>query len=124
MQLRLFLTGAVALAAVLVLAGVAPAQALTQQEAADQIAERYGVEVLKSEAELVDGKAIILLTVMQGGGNDNAAFQVNTIAVDAKTGEVIPGFRRMETGSLNASGASASTIEDRRPASTRTQPWR
>lgn len=117
MHLIPILGAAVVLSALWTLSG--PALALTQEEAAAQVAERYGVEVLKTDAVLQDGTAIILLTVMQPGGNDNAAFQVNTIAVDAKTGEVIPGFRRLETGSVDSGGASASTIEDRRPSSAR-----
>ena len=98
------------------LAAATPAAALTQEEAAAQIAEQYGVEVLKTDAVLRGNQPIILLTVMQGGGNDNAAFQVNTIAVDAKTGEVIPGFRRMETGRLSSGEAPAATIEERSPS--------
>lgn len=91
--------------------GVSPAAAITQEEAAAQVAEEYGVEVLKTDAVLQGNQPIILLTVMEPGGNDNSAFQVNTIAVDAKTGEVIPGFRRMETGRLSSGQAPAATIE-------------
>lgn len=104
--------------------GIAPAAALTQEEAAEQVAERYGVEVLKTEAILQDNRPIILLTVMQPGGNDNAAFQVNTIGVDAKTGEVIPGFRRLETGSLTSGGAPAANIDERIPFRVEGQPRR
>ncbi|MEX0923193.1 MAG: hypothetical protein WD489_04030 [Rhodovibrionaceae bacterium] len=117
MQRSRSLAGLASLALLIVLSG--PAAAMTQQEAAEKIAEEYGVEVLKTDALLQDGRAVILLTVMQPGSDDNAAFQVNTIAVDAKTGELIPGFRRMETGSVTSNGASASTIENRRPSSAR-----
>lgn len=98
-----------------VLAGLSPAAALTQKEAAEQIAEEYGVEVLKTDATLDGNRPIILLTVMQSGGNDNAAFQVNTIAVDAKSGEVIPGYRRLETGRITTPGAPAAQIDERIP---------
>jgi hypothetical protein len=100
---------------VLIGGGVSSAAALTQEEAAAQIAEEYGVEVLKTDAVLQGDQPIILLTVMEPGGNDNAAFQVNTIAVDAETGEVIPGFRRLETGRIGTSEAPAATIEERSP---------
>lgn len=111
MKLGAVLAG-LALAAA-VTGGVSPAAAVSQEEAAAQIAEDYGVEVLKTDAILRGNQPIILLTVMQPGGNDNAAFQVNTIAVDAKTGEVIPGFRRMETGRLSSGEAPAATIKER-----------
>lgn len=104
--------------------GIAPVAALTQQEAAEQVAEQYGVEVLKTEATLQGDRPIILLTVMQPGGNDNAAFQVNTIAVDADTGEVIPGFRRLETGRVNTGEAPAATIDERVPFRVEGQPRR
>ena len=99
--------------------GISPAAAISQEEAAAKVAEEYGVEVLKTDAVLQGNQPIILLTVMQPGGNDNAAFQVNTIAVDAKTGKVIPGARRLETGRVTTSEAPAAAIEDRSPS----VPW-
>jgi hypothetical protein len=117
MQARRGFAVAAAVAGALMLGSIAPAAALTQKEAAEKVAEEYGVEVLKTDAGLDGNRPIILLTVMQPGGNDNAAFQVNTIAVDAKTGEVIPGYRRMETGSLTSPAAPAANIDERIPFS-------
>lgn len=110
-----FLAAAAVAGSMLIVADLSPAAALTQQEAAEKIAEEYGVEVLKTDATLDGNRAIILLTVMQAGGNDNAAFQVNTIAVDARTGDVIPGYRRLETGRVTTPGAPAAQIDERIP---------
>lgn len=124
MRARFILAAAVLLSGALAGGTLSPAAALTQEEAAEKVAEEYGVEVLKTDATLDGNRPIILLTVMQAGGNDNAAFQVNTIAVDAKTGDVIPGFRRLETGRVTTPGAPAANIDERIPFRVEGQPRR
>lgn len=124
MQARFLFVAAALLAGSLAGGALSPAAALTQEEAAEKVAEEYGVEVLKTDAALDGNRPIILLTVMQPGGNDNAAFQVNTIAVDAKTGEVIPGYRRLETGRVTTPGPPAANIQERIPFRVEGQPRR
>ncbi len=77
-----------ALAAALVAALPFAAQAaMTKEQVAAKIEKEFGVKVLRVTPTTEDGKALFAVTVMSGGGNWNHAFQVNTIAVDAATGE-------------------------------------
>lgn len=71
---------------------------VTQDQAAERIAETYGVEVLKTREGKVDGTAVWLVTVMEPGGNSNSAFRVATLAVDKATGELVPVFRHGASG--------------------------
>ena len=66
--------------------------------AAARIAEVYGVEVLRVQEVTVDGRAAYAITVMNPGGNSNAAFQVNTLLADAATGNLLPVFRHRPAG--------------------------
>lgn len=78
---------------------VSTAQAAVGQDAAAQrIAERYGVEVLKVRAGERDGRKVWLVTVMQPGGNRNNAFQVHLLAVDQETGELVSSFQHGPSG--------------------------
>jgi hypothetical protein len=87
------------LAATVLLGGLSPALAeVGRDEAAQDIAERYGVEVLKVREGEVDGVPAWLVTVMFPGGNFNSAFQVQTLAVDKQSGDLIPAFRHGTSG--------------------------
>ncbi len=90
---------AAALVLVAVLAASGPARAaLTAEQVAQQIAEAYGVRVLKIAPTEIDGRAAFRVTVMKPGGNANDAFRVTTLAVDAETGKLIPQFRHRASG--------------------------
>ncbi len=88
-------------AAVLVAAIGVPSAAdaqVTAGQASRQFAETYGVQVLKVRTGEIGGKRVYLLTVMNPTGDFNEAFQVNTVAVDANTGNLIAGFRHRASG--------------------------
>ncbi|MHA1535932.1 MAG: hypothetical protein ACTSUD_00115 [Alphaproteobacteria bacterium] len=87
------------------------------------VAKKFNVKVLKVAAVTVDGKAAFKVTVMYPGGNFNTAFQVNTLIIDANTGEAISVFRHIASGHISASGGD--TAADRQPVDAlRTTPWR
>jgi hypothetical protein len=87
--------------AILFLAGPAAAQAPGSKAIADRIAKTYGVTVLKTVEKESDGKRVLYVTVMNDGGNSNAAFQVTTLEVDPATGELISQYRTTPTGQLD-----------------------
>ena len=96
---------AVAAAGLLLAAVAAPGAlapgALAQvgaEAAASQIAERFGVEVLKVQPGESDGRKVWLLTVMQPAGSGNASFQVNHLAIDQESGALVPSFRHRTQG--------------------------
>lgn len=87
------------------------------------IEKKFNVKVLKINAVTVDGKSAFKVTVMYPGGNFNTAFQVNTLIVDAGTGETVPVFRHIASGHVSASGGDTQT--NRQPVDAlRTIPWR
>ena len=88
---------AMAMAAAIGVLSAADAQ-VTARQASRQFAESYGVQVLKVRSAEIDGKRVYLLTVMNPKGDFNEAFQVNTVAVDADTGNLIAGFRHRSSG--------------------------
>jgi hypothetical protein len=86
--------GVVALALV-----AAPAHAaMTEKQVAAKVAKDLDVEVLRVRAAKSDGRAVYLVTMMNPGGDFNTAFAVNTVAVDAETGELTPQFRHRPSG--------------------------
>ncbi len=93
----------VALALVVLVAGVpSPADAqITTRQVSRQFAKEYGVQVLKARTGKIDGKRVYLLTIMNPKGNFNEAFQVSTVAVDAKTGRLVSGFRHRADGRVS-----------------------
>ncbi len=88
---------AMAMAAAIGVLSAADAQ-VTARQASRQFAESYGVQVLKVRSAEIDGKLVYLLTVMNPKGDFIEAFQVNTVAVDADTGNLIAGFRHRSSG--------------------------
>lgn len=72
--------------------------AVSEDAAAQRIAERFGVEVLKVRAGERDGRQVWLVTVMQPGGNRNNAFQVHVLAVDQETGDLVSSFQHGSSG--------------------------
>jgi hypothetical protein len=95
------LTGVLAAAALLsaALAFPAPAiAAMTADQVKAKIAKDFGVKVLKVRPGKVDSRKVYLVTMMNRGGDFNEAFQVNTIIVDAETGQLVPRFRHRASG--------------------------
>ncbi len=88
---------AMAMAAAIGVSWAADAQ-VTAPQASRQFAATYGVQVLKVRTTKIDGKRVHVLTVMNPKGDFNEAFQVTTVAVDAKTGNLIAGFRHRRSG--------------------------
>ncbi len=87
------------------------------------IEKKYNVKVLKINAVTVDGKSAFKVTVMYPGGDFNTAFQVNTLIVDANTGEAIPVFRHLASGHVLANGGD--NVTNRQPVDAlRAIPWR
>jgi hypothetical protein len=81
--------------------GSAPRAALaqmTEQQIRDSVEQTYSVQVLKLRAGEIAGKPVFIVTVMNLPGDFNEAFQVSTLAVDAASGKLIPGFRHRPSG--------------------------
>lgn len=86
-----------ALAAALILAVPTVAQAaMTKDQVAAKIEKEFKVKVLRVEPMTEDGKPVFAVTVMGSGGDWNHAFQVNTIAVDAATGQPVVQFGQFD----------------------------
>ena len=93
----------------------APAQdGLTPEAAAQQIATRFGVDVLKVTAAEDDGRPVYILTVMNPGGDSDGAFQVTRLMVDRSTGELVPQFRHEAGGYRLPGGAGPNDAIDGR----------
>lgn len=98
--------------AALAAAMTSPAGAATQEEIKEMLEKRFGVEVLRMRETEVDGRAAIAATVMNRGGNSNAAFQVNTLVVDKETGNLVPQFRHLPSGYSVGGGGPNDPLED------------
>ena len=121
---RLFALAAAA-ASICIIAGGTPQEAhaaMSEQEARASVEREFGVKVLKIGKVELGGKPVYLLTVMSPGGNANAAFQVNRLALDPETGRLVSGFRHLSSGYDNAEGARANEA-DRQPAEALRQRW-
>ncbi|MGF1609766.1 MAG: PepSY domain-containing protein [Kiloniellales bacterium] len=100
------------------------AAAISQDEAAQQIAERFAVEVLDVKAGQIDGQAVWLITVMKPGGNRNDAFQVTRLALDRESGELLPAFRHGTSGYELPERSVQGERIDLRPDALRSGTWR
>lgn len=90
---------ALALAAALgAFCGSAEAGVKSPADIAAGIEKSRGVKVLKLQETRVDGRVAYIVSVMNAGGESNAAFQVERILVDAETGVPILTFRHGPTG--------------------------
>lgn len=100
---------------VLALPGLAAAQdMLTPEAVSEQLTERFGVEVLKIEEVEEAGRRVYVATVMNPGGNSNAAFQVTRLMVDAATGELVSQFRHKAAGYRVPGGSEPQEATDGR----------
>lgn len=82
---------------------------MSEQQLRAGIEKAYGVRVLKMKPAMVAGKQAYLATVMNPGGAFNEAFQVNTLAIDAATGKLLPGFRHKAAGRVENQSPSYGT---------------
>jgi hypothetical protein len=94
--------GACAAAAALFLVGswlsAAAAEQLSADKVSAEITERYHVTVLRVTPTEVDDRAAYAVVAMNPGGDDNGAFRVTTLIVDAETGELVPQFAHRPAG--------------------------
>ncbi len=75
--------------------GAAPAGAvLSADQVKRQVETRYGVKVLRIKPMTEPGRSAFAVTIMNPGGAFNEAFQVNTIVIDAETGQPIIQYRQ------------------------------
>ena len=96
--------------------------AVTEQSVRQNIEKTYDVRVLKLVKGTLDGKAVYFVTVMSAGGNDNAAFQVNRLAVDVETGALVSSFRHHSSGYELPAG-TLDNETDRQPTDVLRQGW-
>ncbi len=99
---------------------VSASAAVTEQAVRQNIEKTYDVKVLKIAKGQLEGKDVYLVTVMTAGGNNNAAFQVNRLAVDPETGKLVSGFRHHASGYEVAPGERDT---DRQPTDVLRQGW-
>jgi len=96
-MVRLIAAAAVLLAtACLGVAGAA--EPLTADKVSADIAERYHVTVLRATPTKIGERAGYAVVVMNPGGDDNGAFRVTTLIVDAETGALVPQFVHRPAG--------------------------
>lgn len=102
-----------------------PVRAAVDAEAARQVVlETFQVEVLATRAAtLPDGRDVWLVKVMRRGGNSNAAFKVDTVAVDRSSGELVLGYRQGPSDDEELTERRTGAIE-KRPDVVRSFTWR
>lgn len=91
-----------ALVAGWMMAAAAALAAMSADEVKTRIEKEYGVQVLKVTPVERDGAKSYAVTVMNPGGDFNTAFMVTTLEVDAETGRLVPQFRHLESGIVDA----------------------
>lgn len=97
---------------------------MSKEEITKAVGEAYGVTVLRVVAGEDDGRAVYLVTFMSPGGNFNEAFQVNSVAVDAETGMLIPQFRHRASGYRLAGAPAYSAVRQAPDAARKGFTWR
>lgn len=91
--------GILAMAAMLTATFAAPASAqLSEDDVKSQLASEFGVEVLKIVPTSGPSGPAYEVTVMNPAGDSNAAFQVNTLLIDRRTGKLLSAFRHLPAG--------------------------
>lgn len=99
------------------------AAVVTADEASARIAAEFKVDVLRVKSDQIEGAAVWLITVMTPGGDSNDAFQINVLAVDKITGDLVPAFRHSVNG-VKPDGGAASSRSDVNPDVLRSRTWR
>ena len=98
--------------------------AVSEAAAVESLEATYGVRAIKVRSGEIEGRKVWLITVMNPGGDSNAAFQVNTLAVDQETGELVPSFRHGTSGYVLPEAARRDDRLGRRPEALRSRTWR
>lgn len=70
----------------------------TAQKLTQEIAQRYGVQVLRADREMLDDKSVYRMVVMNPGGDFNEAFAVHTLVIDPASGELVSQFQHLPAG--------------------------
>lgn len=83
-------TAVVLAAGAFALVAVPATAAMTEAQVKSLVASETGGQILKVEPATVRGQPAFAVKVMNPGGNDNGAFQVFTVLIDAGTGTVLP----------------------------------
>ena len=78
--------------------GAADAAPLTADKVSAAVAERYNVTVLRATPTTIGDRPAYVLAVMNPGGDDNGAFKVTTLIVDAETGALVSQFIHLPAG--------------------------
>ena len=115
---------AMAMLAVATWAPAPVAAAVSSDEAARKVAAEYSVKVLRVRAAVLDNTPVWLITIMMPGSDNNDAFQVNTLAVDQESGELVPAFRHGANGFSPPEGQARGTRLEQRPEAMRSGVWR
>lgn len=84
----------------------------TAQKLTQEIVQRYGVQVLRADREMLDDKPVYRMVVMNPGGDFNEAFAVNTLVVDAASGELVSQFQHAPAGYALASPPDRTPADD------------
>ncbi len=107
--MRGYVSAAVGLGVVLLLALPSAEARMTENEVKSAVEKAYPVQVLQIRDIEVDGRAAYAVTVMTHGGDFDDAFQVNTFIIDADTGKLIPVFRHLDSGYVLPDGGDRDT---------------
>lgn len=78
------------------LAAFAAGAAMTADQIRQQVERESGGKVIKIEPRKYGTLEAFAVTVMNPGGNDNGAFQVYTVIVNAETGTTVPEKRQTQ----------------------------
>ena len=97
--------------------------AMSKRAIQANIEQEYDAKVLKMFIGNDLGRPVYFVRVMFKGGNYNTAFQVNTIVIDAKTGERLPQFRHGPSG-RQLSGAMENSPNKQSTRALRGHVWR
>lgn len=74
------------------------AERLSADTVSTRIAERYHVTVLRATPTTIGDRPAYRVVVMNPGGDDNGAFKVTTLVVDAESGMLVPQFMHRAAG--------------------------
>ena len=81
--------------------GAVPAKAaMTEAQVKSLVENQTGGKILKVNPVTVSGQPAFAVKVMNPGGNDNDAFQVYTVVIDAGSGTVLPETEDMQPNTI------------------------
>lgn len=81
--------------------GAVPATAaMTEAQVKSLVESETGGKILKVEPTTVSGQPAFAVKVMNPGGNDNGAFQIYTVVIDAASGTVSPATEDMQPNTI------------------------